>query len=205
MRVRIKYIFILLLTIAVVSPRQAAAQAAPQATGVPPEAPLHADLAITYSYLHSNAPVGGCTCFNMNGFSVNSAWPLRPGGFAIASDLTFETIGNINSTNFSLSFGTLSVGTRYLFRTHHRSFQPYAEALVGGAHASGSLTRLPNPLNNNSTLAFAGTLGGGVDLRAGRTFAVRLVEADYLPTTFDNGVNNHQNNFRIASGLVIRF
>jgi peptidoglycan-associated lipoprotein len=205
MRVWIKCAFVLLLTIAVVSPRQAAAQAAPQATGVPPEAPVHADIAFGYSYLHSNAPVGGCTCFYMNGFNVSSAWPLRAGGFAIAGDFTFETIGNINSTNYSLNIRTLSVGTRYLFHTHHRSFQPYAEVLVGGAHAAGSLSRLPNPLNNNAILAFAATAGGGVDLRAGKTFSLRLVEADYLPTTFDNGVNNHQNNFRIASGLVIRF
>jgi len=205
MRVWIKCTFVLTLTIALVSARPAAAQAAPQATGVPPEAPMHADLAFGYSYLHSNAPVGGCTCFNMNGFNISAAWPLRPGGFAIATDLTFETIGNINNTNFSLSFNTLSVGTRYLFRTHHRSFQPYAEVLVGGAHASGSLSKLPNPLNNNAILAFDAIAGGGVDLRAGRTFSWRLVEADYLPTTFDNGVNNHQNNFRVSSGLVIRF
>jgi hypothetical protein len=34
---------------------------------------------------------------------------------------------------------------------------------------------------------------------------VRLIEADYLVTTFDNGVNNHQNNLRIGAGLVVRF
>jgi outer membrane immunogenic protein len=205
MRGWIKYTFVLMLTIAVVYPRQAAAQAAAQATGVPPEAPMHADIAFGYSYLRSNAPPGGCTCFNMNGFNISSAWPLRPGGFALASDLTVETIGNVNGTNYTLSFGTLTVGARYLLRAHRRSFQPYAEALVGGAHASGTLSRLPNPLNNNAVLAFAAVLGGGVDLRAGRTFSWRLVEADYLPTTFDNGTNNHQNNFRISSGLVIRF
>jgi hypothetical protein len=34
---------------------------------------------------------------------------------------------------------------------------------------------------------------------------MRLVEADYLVTTFDNGANNHQNNLRIGAGLVMRF
>jgi outer membrane immunogenic protein len=205
MRLWIKYTFVLLLSLAAVSSRPSAAQATPQATGVPPEAPLHADLAFNYSYLRSNAPPGGCTCFNLNGFSVSSAWPLRAGGFALASDLTFETIGNVNNSNFTLSFGTLTVGTRYLLRTHLAHIQPFAEALVGGAHASGTLSKLPNPLNNNATLAFAAVLGGGVDLKAGHHFAWRLVEADYLPTTFDNGSNNHQNNFRLASGAVFRF
>jgi peptidoglycan-associated lipoprotein len=205
MRVKIKYTCVLLLTIAAVFSRQAGAQAAPQAAGVPLEAPLHADLAFSYSHLRSNAPPGGCTCFNMNGFNISSAWPLHPGRFAIASDLTFETIGNVNSSDYTLSFGTLTVGTRYLLRTHSSRFQPYAEALVGGAHASGTLSKLPNPLNNNAILAFAAILGGGVDLKAGRHFAWRIAEADYLLTTFDNGTNNHQNNFRISTGAVIRF
>ena len=34
-------------------------------------------------------------------------------------------------------------------------------------------------------------------------FSVRLVEADYLLTTFDNGSNNHQNNLRISAGVVL--
>jgi hypothetical protein len=34
---------------------------------------------------------------------------------------------------------------------------------------------------------------------------VRLIEADYLLTTFDNGSNNHQNNLRIGAGVVVHF
>jgi hypothetical protein len=34
---------------------------------------------------------------------------------------------------------------------------------------------------------------------------VRLAEADYLLTTFDNGTNNHQNNLRVNAGVVVRF
>lgn len=205
MRVRIKCIFVLLLTIAAVSSRQAPAQSATQPAAAAKDTSLHADLAFSYSYLRSNAPPGGCTCFNMNGFNISSAWPLKPGGFALASDLTFETVGNVSGSNYTLSFGTLTVGTRYLLPMHHSPFQPYAEALVGGAHASGTLSKPPNPLNNNAILAFAAIVGGGVDLRASRHFAWRIAEADYLPTTFDNGSNNHQNNFRLSTGAVIRF
>jgi hypothetical protein len=32
---------------------------------------------------------------------------------------------------------------------------------------------------------------------------VRLIDADYLLTTFDNGSNNHQNNLRISAGVVV--
>ena len=53
--------------------------------------------------------------------------------------------------------------------------------------------------------AEACNLGGGIDLKASRRFSVRLVNADYLVTTFDNGTNNHQNNLRISAGPVIHF
>jgi hypothetical protein len=56
-----------------------------------------------------------------------------------------------------------------------------------------------------SGAAFAGNFGGGLDLRVTHRFSVRLVEANYLLTTFDNGTNNHQNNLRISAGAVIRF
>ena len=203
MRVWIKYIFVLLLTIAVVSPRKAAAQA----PSTPAAEPGHgrAELALDYSYLRSNAPPGGCTCFNLNGGNANFAWPVKPGKFAFVADLTVENIGNINGANFSLTMGTFTMGARYIPHMHHSPLQPFGQVLAGFAHASGSLSQPPNPLAGNATLAFAGVLGGGVDLRINRRFGLRLAEADYLPTTFDNGSNNHQNNFRLMTGLVIRF
>jgi outer membrane immunogenic protein len=74
---------------------------------------------------------------------------------------------------------------------------------VGGAHASGSLVEGSGSSTGGG--AFASLVGGGVDLRATRRFSIRLVEADYLVTTFDNGGNNHQNNFRIGAGVVFHF
>jgi peptidoglycan-associated lipoprotein len=209
MRVWIKYAFVLMLTIAAVSSRPAAAQETQPAPGagqtVAPEPPLRADLALDYSYLRSNAPPGGCTCFNMNGGNASFAWPIKPGSFAFAADFTVEHIGNINSSNYTLTFGTLTVGARYFPHMRHSPLQPFGEALVGGTHAAGSLARPPNPLNNNAEVAFAAVLGGGLDMHVNRRFSVRLAEADYLPTTFDNGSNNHQNNFRISTGVVVRF
>jgi hypothetical protein len=82
-------------------------------------------------------------------------------------------------------------------------------ALTGLAHSSGTLVQTPNPGASNAGAAFAGNFGGGLDLRASPRFSVRLIEADYLVTTFvttfDNGVNNHQNNLRIGAGVVVRF
>lgn len=43
------------------------------------------------------------------------------------------------------------------------------------------------------------------DLVLDHRFSVRLIQAGYLLTTFDNGLNNHQNNIRISAGVVLHF
>jgi hypothetical protein len=48
-------------------------------------------------------------------------------------------------------------------------------------------------------------VGGGLDLRLSPRVSLRLVEANYLVTTFDNGVNDHQNIRRLSAGLVVHF
>lgn len=200
MRVRIKALSSLLLTIATVSTAPAVAQPAPAS-----DKPLPAELAIDYSFLRSNAPPGGCGCFNLNGGSATVAWPVRRGKFAFVGDLTIANTNNIDSMAYNLTLGIFTAGVRYLPPVGHLRIQPFGQVLVGGAHASGSLTLPPNPAHTNASLAFAANVGGGLDLRASRRFSWRLFDADYLVTTFQNGVNDHQNNVRLSSGLVIRF
>jgi peptidoglycan-associated lipoprotein len=202
MRFRIKHTFVLLLTVAAVSSRPAAAQLS---QAPPPERPMRSDLAVDYSYLRSNAPPGGCTCFNLNGVSVNIAFPALPGRFALVGDLTIDNVSKVNTSGYSLTLSTFTVGARYLPKLRHSPFQPFAQIMAGGAHASGSLTLPPNPLAQNATLSFAASIGGGLDVHLNKRFGIRLAQADYYPTTFDNGSNNHQNNFRLSAGAVIHF
>ena len=77
--------------------------------------------------------------------------------------------------------------------------------LAGIGHSSGSLVEVQGSARGNAGAAFAGSVGGGLDLRAGHRFSLRLIEAQYLATTFDNGVNNHQNNLHISAGIVVHF
>jgi outer membrane immunogenic protein len=200
MRVRIKAFSSLLLTIAAVFTVPAVAQAVPYA-----DKPLPVELALDYSYIRSNAPPGGCGCFNLNGGSATVAWPVGPGKFALVGDLTIANSNNIDSTAYNLTLGIFTAGVRYLPPVGHWRIQPFGQVLVGGARASGSLTLPPNPAYTDAGLAFAANMGGGLDLRISRRFSLRLFDADYLVTTFQNGVNDHQNNVRLSSGLVIRF
>jgi peptidoglycan-associated lipoprotein len=177
------------------------AQAQPSASSPQPS---RFNLAVGYSYEHSNAPPGGCGCFSLNGGSLSAAWPIRSSGFALAGDIGATHAGSIGSSGDSLTLSSYTAGVRYT--PHFRSaIRPFGQTLVGVAHASGSLVQGSNPAASNAGAAFAALLGGGADLNAGKRFAIRLVEADYLLTTFDNSGNNHQNNLRILAGLVVRF
>jgi hypothetical protein len=56
--------------------------------------------------------------------------------------------------------------------------------------------------------AFALTAGGGLDIKLSHHFAIRVVQAEYLMTRFDNvatGKSAEQNNIRLSGGLVFRW
>jgi peptidoglycan-associated lipoprotein len=197
MRIGINTQIILLLSIAAVSLAQAAAQAA--------EKPLRSELALDYSYVRSNAPPAGCTCFNLNGGSATFAWPIGHDGFELAGDVTVAHGGGIASNTYSLTLSAYTAGARYRIEPKQSSFEPFGQVLVGLAHSSGTLVQGLTPATANAGAAFAANLGGGLDLRATRQFSVRLIEANYLLTTIDNGVNNHQNNLRLSAGVVLHF
>jgi hypothetical protein len=73
------------------------------------------------------------------------------------------------------------------------------------AHSSGTQVQGSNPGACNAGAAFAANFGGGLDLRANRRFSIRLIEADYLLTTVDNGSNDPQNYLRISACVVVHF
>jgi peptidoglycan-associated lipoprotein len=173
------------------------------AASPPANGPVRPELALSYSYLRSNAPPGGCTCFNLNGGSATFAWPLKD-HFAIVGDITAATGSGITATGYSLTLSSYTGGARYSYKLG-RTLQPFGQALIGVAHSSGSLVQGPTASVANSAASFAANLGGGLDIPLNRRFSLRPIEADYLLTTFNNGSNNRQNNLRISAGLVFRF
>jgi outer membrane immunogenic protein len=169
-----------------------------------PDQPARYEFAAAYSYMHSNLPPGGCGCFSLNGASFEIARSIGFGSFALAGDIGVEHAGSVSSTGDSLTLSSYTGGIRYAPRLR-RPVHPFGKVLVGVAHAGGSLAQAPNPAASNAGAAFAAIVGGGFDLRAGSHFAIRLIEADYLVTTFDNAGNDHENNLRISAGVVLHF
>jgi outer membrane immunogenic protein len=161
------------------------------------------EIAVDYSYMHANAPPGNCACFSMNGGGVSYAYsPIEH--LAVVADFNAVTAGNVNSSGLGLTLFTYMVGPRFTYPLHEGAIVPFAQVLVGGFHASGSLVNA-NANASAGPNGFAMEAGGGLDIPVGSTFSVRAIEADYLLTTLPNGVNARQNNLRLSAGVVWRF
>ncbi len=181
--------------------------AAAQSTASAHPATSGSELALQYTYLRSNAPVGQCACFQPQGGSASIAAPVHGGPFFFVGDLTVGHAGKISQKGYDLTLSTFTAGLRYRPGFTSGPLVPFAQVLAGGAHAGGTLVAGNTPAATDSSVVFASNAGGGLELRRhpGSHFTLRLVEADYLITLFHNGQNDHQNMLRLSTGIVIHF
>jgi outer membrane immunogenic protein len=165
------------------------------------QAASHLEFGGDYNYLHANAPPGGCGCFSAMG---GDGWI----GFRATKELSIvgefasQSASNISGTPASIRMYTFMGGPRFTIRSRRR-LMPFGKTYAGIAHASGDLvpnnSGLPSSAN---VLAFS--VGGGADFAISSSLSIRLIDVDYLYTRFNNGTNDHQNNVRLAAGIVIR-
>jgi outer membrane immunogenic protein len=154
-----------------------------------------------YNYVHANLPPGGCGCFSLQGGSAWGAFSLTR-NFAVVGELAIQHASGATAGQ-DLTLTSYTVGPRFAWPGSER-FRPFAQALIGGAHAGGSLAPGASAGFPGSPNSFAFLAGGGLDLSLNRHFSLRAFEADYYLTHFANGVNDHQNNLRISVGLIFR-
>lgn len=160
------------------------------------------EVGVDYNYVRSNAPAGGCGCFGLNGGSGWVAFKFSR-SLGLVGEIASQHASNISSTGADLTLTSYLAGARYTW-TQAGRFAPFAQALLGGAQAGGTLAPGNSGLPGSPN-AFAMTAGGGLDIGLTPRIAVRALEADYYLTRFDNGVNDHQNNLRIEAGVIFRF
>jgi hypothetical protein len=81
---------------------------------------------------------------------------------------------------------------------------PFVQVVLGGAHAAGIMApgNFDIPGSSNS---FAMAAGSGIDLELSHRFELRMIQTEYYYTRFANEVNDHQNNLRVGSEIVVRF
>jgi peptidoglycan-associated lipoprotein len=190
----IKTVALLLLApgFVAVAPRSASAQSGP-----------FVDAGVEYNYVRTNSPAGSCGCFSLNGGSGWVAFNFSR-SIGIVGEIAGQHASNISSTGADLTLTSFLAGPRVTWKTGAGRFAPFVQVLLGGTHASGTLAPGGSGLPGSAN-AFAMTAGGGLDIGLTRRIALRAFEADYYLTNFDNGVNDHQNNLRLAAGVTFRF
>lgn len=152
-----------------------------------------------------NSFAGGEPNIKGNGFTLSGSRALIK-WFGVKADFSgaFGTDSHAASIlNGPVHLFTYTFGPVISAKAANR-IRPFAEFLVGGYHQSS----LPG-LGNNDGLAILA--GGGVDVRARRHLALRLLEIDWLETrvhTPSSGTPPFpvgDKNFRLSTGLTFRF
>lgn len=162
------------------------------------------ELAVMYEYINFR-PGEPFNDFNNHGatgsftFNANRWLGLTAEFGGTRFDRSLVPLDGTNHVDGSME--TYLFGPRLNLRKFER-FVPFAEFLVGGAHADAETT------GDASQSSFALAAGGGVDLVLWKHLAWRVAQLDYLMTNFSGpglGADSRQNNFRAATGIVLRF
>lgn len=115
-------------------------------------------------------------------------------------------VGPYNAVEAGTVF-TYMAGPRLSYRRHDR-ITPFAQVLFGGIHASDESICKNCAAILPAESSFAMTAGGGLDVRLHHRLAIRIVQAEYLMTRFENlstGSTQAQNDVRLSTGIVFRF
>ena len=124
----------------------------------------------------------------------------------------FTIAGISTSVDINSSLYNFLGGVQLKDNSSETKFKPFAHALVGAAHVRNrvnfsnndvcvAIVPSPCPIDNTETdTGFAGAFGGGLDIRAGDRFDIRVIQFDYNPTRL---FDSTQHNFRIGVGIVI--
>jgi opacity protein-like surface antigen len=178
------------------------------AAGTPGQEAPKMELFGGYSYVHM-VDLGTA---NINGGSGSLSFNFKPWLGAVADVGGYD--GGDNGLDGALV--TYLFGPKIAIRRGR--ITPFFQVLLGGAYTSadpppavGLLARrraeggVAGGGEFGSSNSFAMAAGGGIDLRASRHIAIRLVQAEYLLTKFQDGISNQQNSTRISAGLVFGF
>lgn len=132
--------------------------------------------------------------YNANGWNASSAFNFN-NWLGVAADFSgaYKTVSGVDVRNHTFMFGPV-VSYR-----KHETVTPFVHALFGADRLSASLSGV----GSGATNGFAMAMGGGADVTLTRSFAVRVIQADWVYLRF-SGVGESKN-ARVSTGIVLRF
>jgi hypothetical protein len=107
----------------------------------------------------------------------------------------FKSFGT-SPFNVDAKTHTLVGGLQIKDNSTETRLKPFLHVMAGFANARATASGF-----SDSSTGFAGIIGGGLDIRAGKRVDVRVVQLDYNPTRIEG---EWQHNFRIGAGIVFR-
>jgi len=158
------------------------------------------DVFVGYSYVRDNPSTSGVPSFNLHGGSASVAYNANNWLSGVA-DFGGYHANNILGSGVDGTISTYLFGPRISYRKHER-ITPFAQALFGVAHATGSGFGV-----SGSDNAFAASFGGGVDVKLFHRLSWRPAQVEYLLTRFPETTSSRetQNNLRVSTGVVFHF
>ena len=141
-----------------------------------------------------------------HGFGVSVAGNFSK-SFGIVGDFSYnrKSIADIVGFDANANITLFLFGPRFTARGD--KVDGFVHALIGGARERISVD-VPGENVNVSNTDLALGFGGGVDVKAGDMFAIRLFQLDYIPIRAEDpftGDKQWSHNFRFQVGAVVRF
>jgi len=185
-----------------------------------------AELFLGYEYVRFNPAheASGNQNFNMNGGGGAILYNFKP-AFGIKAEFTGAGAGDMkvcsqvgsNCLTTSGNFFTYLFGPQFTYRTSR--VMPFVHVLFGGAYSNvyGNIKTAGTTSLGTADFgkqAFALAAGGGIDVKASKSIAIRLGQFDYFMTRFSGrwidtsgtgSIGNleisNQSNFRYLAGV----
>lgn len=141
-----------------------------------------------YQYTHLEGSYNG----NGFNFALNGNFNDY---FGITGDFgaAYKSQNGVSLNNYTYTFGPV------LSLRANKAYTPFVHALIGGDHATASVSGVGSGSGNG----FALLAGGGVDFNINRGIAFRAAQADWM-LVHGNGSTSSKN-LRISTGIVLKF
>jgi len=136
------------------------------------------------------------TSSNLSGGMGSFGYNLKP-WLQIVGDTSYNLVsaGGVKNVLYGNHFG----GRYFYHRVSRWNLTPFVEGLVGGSRFEVTVSGAGGYRTSDSCISYKA--GGGIDMRVGKHWEIRVIDIDYYLTSFGGTT---QNNYWASAGVVLR-